>query len=121
LGPGCRAPIELVCSPAQPLASGAVLQQVAASNHVNQYRRKLVACGLAQARVRERKRDQRAKCWKCPGSQLVETKSKPRKPDVVVVHAAVYCRDVYGVALFVHKCIKIADATAVAAARQQPR
>jgi hypothetical protein len=29
--------------------------------------------------------------------------------------------DVYGVALFVHKCIKIADAAAVAAARQQPR
>jgi hypothetical protein len=31
------------------------------------------------------------------------------------------CRDVYGVALFVHKCMKIADAVAVAAARQQPR
>jgi hypothetical protein len=31
------------------------------------------------------------------------------------------CRDVYGVALFVHKCMKIADAAAVAAARQQPR
>jgi hypothetical protein len=28
---------------------------------------------------------------------------------------------VYGVALFVHKCMKIADAAAVAAARQQPR
>jgi hypothetical protein len=34
------------------------------------------------------------------------------------------CRDVYGVALFVPKCMKIADAAAVAAtatARQQPR
>jgi hypothetical protein len=31
------------------------------------------------------------------------------------------CRDVYGVALFVHKCMKIADEAAVAAARQQPR
>jgi hypothetical protein len=31
------------------------------------------------------------------------------------------CRDVYGVALFVHKCMQIADAAAVAAARQQPR
>jgi hypothetical protein len=31
------------------------------------------------------------------------------------------CRDVYGVALFVHKCMKIADAAATAAARQQPR
>jgi hypothetical protein len=31
------------------------------------------------------------------------------------------CRDVYGVALFVHKCMKIADAAAVAAARKQPR
>jgi hypothetical protein len=31
------------------------------------------------------------------------------------------CRDVYGVALFVHKCMKIANAAAVAAARQQPR
>jgi hypothetical protein len=31
----------------------------------------------------------------------------------------VMCTD--GVALFVHKCMKIADATAVAAARQQPR
>jgi hypothetical protein len=31
------------------------------------------------------------------------------------------CRDVYGVTLFVHKCMKIADAAAVAAARQQPR
>jgi hypothetical protein len=31
------------------------------------------------------------------------------------------CRDVYAVALFVHKCMKIADAAAVAAARQQPR
>jgi hypothetical protein len=30
------------------------------------------------------------------------------------------CRDVYGVALFVHKCMKIADVAAVAA-RQQPR
>jgi hypothetical protein len=28
---------------------------------------------------------------------------------------------VYRVALFVHKCMKIADAAAVAAARQQPR
>jgi hypothetical protein len=31
------------------------------------------------------------------------------------------CRDVYGVAVFVHNCMKIADAAAVAAARQQPR
>jgi hypothetical protein len=31
------------------------------------------------------------------------------------------CRDVYGVALFLHKCMKIADAAAEAAARQQPR
>jgi hypothetical protein len=31
------------------------------------------------------------------------------------------CRDVYGVALFVHKCTKIADAAAVAAVRQKPR
>jgi hypothetical protein len=31
------------------------------------------------------------------------------------------CCDVYGVALFVHKCMKIADAAAVAAARQQPK
>jgi hypothetical protein len=31
------------------------------------------------------------------------------------------CRDVYGSALFVHKRMKIADAAAVAAARQQPR
>jgi hypothetical protein len=31
------------------------------------------------------------------------------------------CLNVYGVALFVHKCMKIADAVAVAAARQQPR
>jgi hypothetical protein len=31
------------------------------------------------------------------------------------------CRDVYEVALFVHKCMKIADAAATAAARQQPR
>jgi hypothetical protein len=31
------------------------------------------------------------------------------------------CRDVYGVALFVHKCMKIADAAAVAAAMQQLR
>jgi hypothetical protein len=31
------------------------------------------------------------------------------------------CRDVYGVALFVHKCMKLADAAAVAAARKQPR
>jgi hypothetical protein len=31
------------------------------------------------------------------------------------------CRNVYGVALFVHKCMQIVDAAAVAAARQQPR
>jgi hypothetical protein len=31
------------------------------------------------------------------------------------------CRDVYGVALFVHKCMMIADTAAVTAARQQPR
>jgi hypothetical protein len=31
------------------------------------------------------------------------------------------CRDAYGVALFVHKCMKIAEAAAVAAVRQQPR
>jgi hypothetical protein len=31
------------------------------------------------------------------------------------------CRDVYGMALFVHKCMKIANAAAVAAARQQLR
>jgi hypothetical protein len=30
-----------------------------------------------------------------------------------------FCRDVYGVALFVHKCMKIVDAAAVANARQQ--
>jgi hypothetical protein len=29
--------------------------------------------------------------------------------------------DVYGVPLFVHKCMKIADAAAVTAARQKPR
>jgi hypothetical protein len=31
------------------------------------------------------------------------------------------CRDVYGVALFVHKGMKIADAAAVAAARRKRR
>jgi hypothetical protein len=33
----------------------------------------------------------------------------------------VKCTDVYVVALFVHKCMKMMDVAAVAAARQQPR
>jgi hypothetical protein len=37
------------------------------------------------------------------------------------MHTVMCCRDVYGVALFVRKYVKIADAAAVAAARQQPR
>jgi hypothetical protein len=40
---------------------------------------------------------------------------------IYVVQDLMCCRDVYGVALSVHKCMKIADAAALAAAKQQPR
>jgi hypothetical protein len=72
--------------PVQPPASGAVLQQPRRTvQKVRSY---------ARARADEGQREKVVSApnvgRKCPGSQLVETKPKPRKPDVVVGNAVVY-------------------------------
>jgi hypothetical protein len=59
--------------------------------------------------------------FSCPATAVVRRERRISQLPFTSLQDFMCCRDVYGVALFVHKCIKIADAAAVAAARQQPR
>jgi hypothetical protein len=59
--------------------------------------------------------------FSCPATAVVRRERRFAQLPFNSLQDLMCCRDVYGVALFVHKCMKIADAAAVAAARQQPR
>jgi hypothetical protein len=59
--------------------------------------------------------------FSCPATAVVRRERRFAQLPFTLLQDLMCCRDVYGVALFVHKCMKIADAAAVAAARQQPR
>jgi hypothetical protein len=59
--------------------------------------------------------------FSCPATAVVRRERRFAQLPFTSLQDLMYCCDVYGVALFVHKCIKIADAAAVAAARQQPK
>jgi hypothetical protein len=57
----------------------------------------------------------------CPAATVVRRERQFAQLPCTSLQDLMCCRDVCGVALFVHKCMKIADAAAIAAARQQPR
>jgi hypothetical protein len=57
----------------------------------------------------------------CPATSVVRRERRFAQLPFTSLQDLMGCRDVYGVALFVHKCMKIADAAAVAAVRQQFR
>jgi hypothetical protein len=59
--------------------------------------------------------------FSCPITAVVRRERRFAQLPFTWLQDLMCCRDVYGVALFVHKCMKNADAAAVAAARQQPR
>jgi hypothetical protein len=59
--------------------------------------------------------------FSCPTTAVVRRKRQFAQLPFTWLQDLMCCRDVCGVALFVHKCMKIADAAAEAAARQQPR
>jgi hypothetical protein len=59
--------------------------------------------------------------FSCPATAVVRRERRFAQLPITSSEDLMCCRDVYGVALFVHKGLKIADAGAVAAARQQPR
>jgi hypothetical protein len=59
--------------------------------------------------------------FSCPVTAVVRRERRFAQMPFTSLQDLMCCRDVYGVALFVHKCIEIADAAAVAAARQPPR
>jgi hypothetical protein len=81
-----RAPVSMSVVQPSPLH-----QAPSSSNHVEQCSSKEIAHGLAQARNREKEVSTPNVIWKCTGSQFVETKSEPRRPDVVVVYTADTC------------------------------
>jgi hypothetical protein len=59
--------------------------------------------------------------FSCPATAVVRRERRFAQLPSTSLQDLLCCRDVYGVALFVQKSMKIADAAAVAAARQQPR
>jgi hypothetical protein len=59
--------------------------------------------------------------FSCPATAVVRRERRFAQLPISSLQNLMCCRDVSGMALFVHKCMKIADAAAVAAARQQPR
>jgi hypothetical protein len=59
--------------------------------------------------------------FSCPATAVVRRELLFAQLPYSSLQDLMCCRDVYGVSLFVHKRMKIADAAAVAAARQQPR
>jgi hypothetical protein len=58
--------------------------------------------------------------FSCPATSVIKRERQFAQLPFMSSQDLMCCHDVYGVALFVHKCMKIADAGAVAAARQQP-
>jgi hypothetical protein len=59
--------------------------------------------------------------FSCPAAALVRRERRFAQLSFTSLQDLKRCHDVYGVALFVHQCMKIADEAAEAAARQQPR
>jgi hypothetical protein len=59
--------------------------------------------------------------FSCPATAVVRRERRCAQLPLTSLQDFMCFRDVYGMALFVHKCMKFADAAAVAAARQQPR
>jgi hypothetical protein len=59
--------------------------------------------------------------FSCPATAVVRRERQFAQLPFTSLQDLKCCHDVYGVAQFVHKCMKIADAAAVAAARQQLR
>jgi hypothetical protein len=59
--------------------------------------------------------------FSCPATAVVRQERRFAQLPFTSLQDLMCCRDVYRAALFVHKCMKIADAAAGAAARQQPR
>jgi hypothetical protein len=59
--------------------------------------------------------------FSCPATAAVRRERRFAQLPFTSLQDLMCCREVYGVALFVHKCMKIADAAALAVARQQPR
>jgi hypothetical protein len=59
--------------------------------------------------------------FSCPATAVVRRERRFAQLAFASLQDLMCCRNVFGVALFVHKCMKIADAAAAAAVRQQPR
>jgi hypothetical protein len=59
--------------------------------------------------------------FSCPATAVVRRKRRIAQLPFPSLQDLMCCHDVYRVALFVHKCMKIANVAAVAAARQQAR
>jgi hypothetical protein len=59
--------------------------------------------------------------FSCSAAAMVRRERRFAQLPNTSLHDLFCCRDVYRVAIFVHKCMKIADAAAADAARQQPR
>jgi hypothetical protein len=59
--------------------------------------------------------------FSCPAIAVVRRERQFAQLPFMSLQDLMCCRDVYMGALFVHKCMKIADAAAVAGVRQQPR
>jgi hypothetical protein len=59
--------------------------------------------------------------FSCPATAVVWRERRFAQLSIASLQDLMCCRDVFGVALFVQKGMKIADAAALAAARQQPR
>jgi hypothetical protein len=57
----------------------------------------------------------------CPAAAVVRRERQFAQMPFTSLQNLMCCRDVYGVALVVHKCMEIAYAAATAAAKQQPR
>jgi hypothetical protein len=59
--------------------------------------------------------------FSCPATSVVRRERRFSQLSFTSLQDLMCCCDVYGVALFVHKCVKIVDEAAAGAARRQPR
>jgi hypothetical protein len=59
--------------------------------------------------------------FSCPTTTVVGRERRFAQLPFASLQDLMCCRDVFGVALFVPKCMKFAGTAAVAAAKQQPR
>jgi hypothetical protein len=96
------------------------------SQHIWQASRSGLVCAWLQAmcsfgNARLPVDDEAHLLFSCPATAVVRRERRFAQLPFTSLQDLMCCRDVYGVALFVHKCMKIAVAAAVAAARQQPR